>query len=177
MTPIDRRTPSACVTISKPCTSAVPEVGGRSVVSMRMSVDLPAPFGPSRPKTSPSSTAKLIPFTATKSPNFFTICRTSMPFIIYLCGLPTFRRKPARLSLAFHLKVEATRSICGSPQRQQDVRGHAEREASIGVVDAEPDLERLDVPLRAADVTLRSEGGIDTTIEDRAFSLDARRQP
>ena len=29
---------------------------------MRMSVDLPAPFGPSRPKISPSSTVKLTPF-------------------------------------------------------------------------------------------------------------------
>ena len=31
-------------------------VGGSSVVSMRMSVDLPAPLGPSRPKISPCST-------------------------------------------------------------------------------------------------------------------------
>ena len=40
---------------------------------MRMSVDLPAPFGPSRPKISPASTRKLMPFTAVKSPNFLTI--------------------------------------------------------------------------------------------------------
>ena len=39
--------------MSKPLTRAVPEVGGTSVVNMRMSVDLPAPFGPSRPKISP----------------------------------------------------------------------------------------------------------------------------
>ena len=32
--------------MSKPLTRAVPEVGGTSVVNMRMSVDLPAPFGP-----------------------------------------------------------------------------------------------------------------------------------
>ena len=53
MTPIERRTPSARLTTSKPLMSAVPEVGGSSVVSMRISVDLPAPFGPSRPKISP----------------------------------------------------------------------------------------------------------------------------
>ena len=46
---------------SKPFTSAVPAVGGSSVVSMRMSVDLPAPFGPSRPKISPSSTREAHP--------------------------------------------------------------------------------------------------------------------
>ncbi len=39
--------------MSKPLTRAMPEVGGTSVVSIRISVDLPAPFGPSRPKTSP----------------------------------------------------------------------------------------------------------------------------
>ena len=45
--------------MSKPLTRAVPEVGGTSVVNMRMSVDLPAPFGPSSPNTSPCSTVKL----------------------------------------------------------------------------------------------------------------------
>ena len=60
---------------------AVPEVGVNSVVSMRINVDLPAPFGPRRPKISPSSTANVIPFTAVKSPNFLTIFRTSMAAI------------------------------------------------------------------------------------------------
>ncbi len=40
--------------MSKPLTRAVPAVGGTSVVNMRMRVDLPAPFGPSRPKISPA---------------------------------------------------------------------------------------------------------------------------
>ena len=34
------------------------------VVSMPIVVDFPAPFGPSRPKTSPGATSKSIPFTA-----------------------------------------------------------------------------------------------------------------
>ena len=41
-----------------PRTRAVPAVGGVSVVSMRISVVLPAPLGPSRPKISPCSTVK-----------------------------------------------------------------------------------------------------------------------
>ena len=53
MTPMDWRTSLALRTTSKPLTRAVPEVGGTSVVNMRMRVDLPAPFGPSRPKISP----------------------------------------------------------------------------------------------------------------------------
>ena len=73
MTPIDRRTPSDCFTTSKPLTIAVPLVGGRSVTSMRISVDFPAPFGPSRPKTSPWATLNEIPLTAVKSPNFLTM--------------------------------------------------------------------------------------------------------
>ena len=64
--------------MSKPLTSAVPAVGGSSVASIRISVDLPAPLGPSRPKISPSSTAKLMPLTAVKSPNFLTMFWTSM---------------------------------------------------------------------------------------------------
>src|SRR5262249_42769377 len=61
MTPITCRTASACVTMSKPLTRAVPAVGGSRVVSMRMSVDFPAPLGPSSPKISPCSTAKVTP--------------------------------------------------------------------------------------------------------------------
>ena len=71
ITPIVRRTLSGCLTMSKPPTVAVPFVGGRRVVSMRISVDLPAPFGPRRPKISPGSTLKLMSSTAVKVPNTF----------------------------------------------------------------------------------------------------------
>ena len=36
----------------------MPDVGGSNVVSILMSVVFPAPFGPSRPNTSPASTAR-----------------------------------------------------------------------------------------------------------------------
>src|SRR6266487_2763031 len=81
MTPIDFRTPSDCLTTSKPLTSALPEVGTSSVVNTRINVDLPAPFGPRRPKISPSATANVIPFTAVKSPKRLTTARTSMAFM------------------------------------------------------------------------------------------------
>src|SRR6478672_2452262 len=112
---------------------------------MRISVDLPAPFGPRRPKISPSSTAKLIPLTATNSPNFLTICRTSMAFM------------PGPRSL----------------DRQHHVRRHAQGEPAVRVVDAEADLEGPDVALGAADVALGRIGGVDPAIENRAFALDA----
>ena len=42
-----------------PC--ALPVVGTARVVRIRIVVDFPAPFGPSRPKTAPGSAAKLTP--------------------------------------------------------------------------------------------------------------------
>jgi len=48
---------------------AVPLVGSSVVVSIPIVVDLPAPFGPSSPKTSPRATSKLIPFTASTPPS------------------------------------------------------------------------------------------------------------
>src|SRR5436309_945251 len=152
MTPMIRRTPSACCTTSCPPTSAVPDVGGSSVVSMRMSVDFPAPFGPSRPKISPVPTVKLMPFTAVNSPNFLTIPRTSMAACIGLFD------QALRLD------------------RKEHVGGHPDREPPVLVVAAESHFERLDVALRAADVALSGEGCVGTAIEDGARQLGPRRQ-
>src|SRR6202040_3771237 len=74
---MDWRTPFASRTMSKLFTRAVPEVGGTSVVNMRIRVDLPAPFGPSNPKISPCSTEKFSESTATKSPKRFVRFSTS----------------------------------------------------------------------------------------------------
>jgi hypothetical protein len=48
-----------------------PDVGLRTVVSILMVVDFPAPFGPRKAKIEPASTLKLIFFTAVRSSNFF----------------------------------------------------------------------------------------------------------
>ena len=50
--------------MSKPATVAVPDVGGRKHVSMRMVVVLPAPFGPRKPTMLPLRTSKEIWSTA-----------------------------------------------------------------------------------------------------------------
>ncbi len=47
--PMDRRTADRSATTSWPSTRALPDVGGSRVVSIRMSVVLPAPLGPSSP--------------------------------------------------------------------------------------------------------------------------------
>src|SRR5437762_3343732 len=78
MMPIDWRTRSGRATTSWPLITAVPDEGRIIAQSMLMVVDLPAPFGPRNPKTSPCRTSKSTPATATKSPNFRTSCRTSI---------------------------------------------------------------------------------------------------
>ena len=55
-------------TTSKPASRAAPELGATVVVSMPTVVDFPAPFGPSRPNTSPRWTSKLMSLTARTSP-------------------------------------------------------------------------------------------------------------
>jgi hypothetical protein len=53
---MEARTFSSSRVMSNPLTAAVPLVGARRVLSMRMSVLLPAPFDPNRPNNSPGST-------------------------------------------------------------------------------------------------------------------------
>src|SRR5258708_31083929 len=56
-----------CVT-STPAKCTVPEVGGRSPVRQLKKVDLPAPFGPIRPRISPCSKVTEAASTALKLP-------------------------------------------------------------------------------------------------------------
>src|SRR5216683_8188187 len=68
ITPIASRTRTGSRATSKPATNPCPEVGTISVVSIRLSVVLPAPLGPSSPNNSPRRTSKLTWSTAVKSP-------------------------------------------------------------------------------------------------------------
>src|SRR5574341_60210 len=70
-TPIAVFTARGCSTTSCPATRAVPEAGGESVVSIRIVVVFPAPFGPRSPKTSPFCTEKLTDCTAARLPKYF----------------------------------------------------------------------------------------------------------
>src|ERR1035437_410356 len=143
ITPIAWRTLSGSFTMSAPSTRAVPAVGSISVVSIRMSVDFPAPFGPSKANVSPRSTVNETSFTAVKSSNRFVIARTST----------------ARVTVS---------SFGGHALREQHVRGHAGSEVPVTIVETDADLERFDVALGAADVALRSEPRVHAAIEHRA---------
>src|SRR5215831_13551674 len=75
---------------SKPASRAVPPVGLIVVVSIPTVVDLPAPFGPSSPKTSPGSTVKLMSRTACTSPGYvFARLSTSIANVARLFSLVT----------------------------------------------------------------------------------------
>src|SRR5580704_8446059 len=63
-----RRTASRSVAESWPATMAVPAVAFASVHKILMVVDLPALFGPRKPKVSPLATVKSMPRTASTSP-------------------------------------------------------------------------------------------------------------
>ena len=69
-----RVTPTRCLSssglraTSMPRTSSWPESGARRPSSISTVVVLPAPFGPSSPKTSPGATSKETPSTACTAP-------------------------------------------------------------------------------------------------------------
>src|SRR5438876_7631757 len=84
---------------SKPATDAEPEVFRSSVVRILIVVLLPAPFGPRKPKNSPSETLNDIPFTAlVPSPYVLTSRDTSIipviwrsPFVRQRVGYKLYR--------------------------------------------------------------------------------------
>src|SRR5580698_9642302 len=105
---------------------------------MRINVDFPAPFGPSKPKISPCSTAKFSESTATKSPKRLARFSTSISnMILFLV------------------------------QRQHHIRRHADRQAAIAIVATESDFKSLDVALGAAHVALGCKIGVHSAIRNR----------
>src|ERR1035437_1161358 len=77
---------SASLRMSKPATRPAPAVGVSRPQSMRMVVDLPAPFGPRKPKISPRRTANETPATALNAPKCFSRFITSTTFSAELTG-------------------------------------------------------------------------------------------
>src|SRR5580692_8740623 len=74
MYPMRSRTASESTRTSSPSTRAEPLLSGRRPVSILMTVVLPLPLGPRKPKISPFSTRKLTSFTAVNLPNRRTRC-------------------------------------------------------------------------------------------------------
>src|ERR1051326_6061025 len=168
ITPIHRRTSFGFFETSYPAIRVVPAVIGMSVVIMRISVDLPAPFGPSSPKISSSATWNVTPSTAVKSPYFLTMSRTSMAGV----GGPA---SPPATGFGFCFGSTIYRTLHGrmlsancqlllfcdfrfhSLLRPQHLGSHAGHGLSPRIVDLDPHRHRADVPLLLADIALRGE--------------------
>jgi len=89
--PVRRRIASDPSRVSYPSTRADPELGWMKSSNMLIVVDLPAPFGPRKPYTSPRSTVISRLSTASRSPNRFV--RAS----VVIAGSLIERRSAARL--------------------------------------------------------------------------------
>src|SRR5512145_447298 len=87
--------------MSNPATMPRPAVGARMPQSMRIVVDLPAPFGPRNPKISPLATSKFTRFTATKRPNLFSRFSTTTAGV----GLSDMNDKQRRACYPFESLV------------------------------------------------------------------------
>src|SRR5713226_8111162 len=128
MTPIFSRTWRGCRATSKPATYACPSVGAISVVSILTIVVLPAPLGPSSPKTSPRRTSKLTLSTAVKVPK--------------------------RLVRSLVCIASESGSIVA---RKSDFRGHPRFEFALGLQHLDLDVERANVLATAPHVALGRE--------------------
>src|SRR5579872_2848622 len=87
-----------CSITSKPATLAVPAVGGRKQVRIRMVVVLPAPFGPRKPTICPFSTSNEMLSTATV--RAYRLVRPST--LIIFCVPEKNRRESSAMDI--HLK-------------------------------------------------------------------------
>src|SRR3954469_1656536 len=167
---------SAWVATSKPTTVALPPVGSRIPQSMRMVVDLPAPFGPSTPKISPRSTVSETSRTATRRPKVrdrFSVL-TMGSAVIVCSGL-----RPPRL--ATHYKARSSRSsarLRGHVPVQSGERWRAGVEQLLRVVDRDADADDQGLPLlRAEEEAGRELGRTTDVLDDSRQQLASRVDP
>ena len=111
------RASAGAVRRSTPATSIWPPLGGSSPHSIRKVVDLPAPFAPSRPNTSPRRTERSSSRTARKSPKrrsrFSVLITTSRPPATFRMARSATLACGPRLSLICTTKPSSKRGATG----------------------------------------------------------------
>src|SRR5208282_1025952 len=145
MTPIFSRTWRGYRATSKPATVARPSLGASSVVSIRTTVVLPAPLGPSSPNTSPRRTSKLTLSTAVKAP------KRLVRSVVCIAG--------------------DSRSIAS---RKADFRRHSRFEFALGLQHPDLDIEGADILAPAPNVALGRELAFLTDRHDAAAENQRR---
>src|SRR5438876_2766686 len=99
--------------MSCPSNSTLPEVASRSPVRQLKKVDLPAPFGPIRPRMSPCSSVTEAASTALKLPKAFVTSRASRSMGRSL------RQRFRRLAAPGQLPVDQRQNAAGLEPRDQ----------------------------------------------------------
>src|SRR5260370_27249293 len=145
MTPIFSRACSGYRATSAPATYAWPAVGAISVVSILTIVVLPAPLGPSSPKTSPRRTSKLTWSTAVKAPK--------------------------RLVRSLVCIAGDSGSIV---PRESNFRGHPRFELAVCLQHLHLHIERADILAAAAHIALGSELALLSDSHDSAGEVLGR---
>src|SRR5258708_16481726 len=125
------RASGVSLVMSWPPNSTLPEVETRSPVRQLKKVDLPAPFGPIRPRISPCSSVTLAASTALKLPQAFVTSRASRGIAcsrgdVWLWRLP-LRPQP----------VDQRQNAARLEARDQDDNGAIEHEGEPGALAAE----------------------------------------
>src|SRR5262249_24210995 len=120
------RTRSESLRTLSPSTVASPPLSGSRPVSILMTVVLPLPLGPKKPKISPLATSKLTPFTAVNLPKLRTSPRAAMAGSA--AGAPPFgfwpeRDKGSASTFQLHVGGHAGQDM---PGRVVDAHFHAE---------------------------------------------------
>src|SRR5436305_1694344 len=117
------------VVMSWPPTVIVPSEGGMNPVIIRIVVDLPAPFGPRKPSTSPRSTSNETSFTATFAPNalvrFLTLIMESLLGLAWLRGLFFWRVRYIRVLKCVTQSAAAKFCVWRRNRNHLQIKGHS----------------------------------------------------
>src|SRR5260221_5797736 len=148
---------SAWVSMSKPTTVPRPPDGSRIPQSIRMVVDLPAPFGPRTPKISPFSTERDTSRTATRDPKRLDRCSAWM-----------IGRMASGLSSV--VRIDGSVRLV-----EDDERWNARVKLLSGVVDADADTDHEVRSFALAEEVTGGEFGFATDVFD-ACRKDMRRR-
>src|SRR5689334_6364045 len=129
--PSRARASGVSAVMSWPSKKTLPSVAGRSPVRQLKKVDLPAPFGPIRPRMSPCSRVTLAESTALKLPNAFVMSRASRSMGSSLCFL-------RRLAAPRQQPMDQLQDAAGLEARNQHDDGAIEHEGETRALAAEP---------------------------------------
>src|SRR6266481_8840706 len=133
-----RASPSAArasgvrLVMSRPSNSTWPDVDNRSPVRQLKKVDLPAPFGPIRPRMSPCSSVTEAPSTALKLPKLLVMSRASRSMACSRSGYGL-----ARLAALFQVPLDQGQNAARLKARDQDDDRAIQHEGQAGALAAE----------------------------------------